>query len=200
MPFELNNTFIASIVGSDGKTYFITPEQKQLYDSLNDEDKRKMENDIIEETKNADKDKKNKSKGLKRINPTISRALASIEEDLESEFLGPPKHNYDFINELIKKFKPNKIGHYSDNVKKDNHPTSPKRVKWDGDYLEITDYGLYSPDGVNYTMWGARDNGDGDKIMTYKGTGIIPEVTVTPNGNFIHNTYDNVIYKAKKDD
>lgn len=46
-------------------------------------------------------------------------------------------------------------------------------------------------------MWGARDNGDGDMVMTYKNTGVIPEVAVTPNGNYIKNTYDNIVYPVK---
>ena len=65
------------------------------------------------------------------------------------------------------------------------------------DYLDITDFGLYSPEGINYILWGARDNGDGNIIPIYKDTGIIPEVTVTPNGNYIKNTYDNIIYRKK---
>lgn len=34
-------------------------------------------------------------------------------------------------------------------------------------------------------------------VMTYKNTGVIPEVTVTPNGNYIKNTYDNIVYPVK---
>lgn len=129
---------------------------------------------------------------------TINSLLAGIEDSV-GKFLGVPAHGYDFIKHDIdlNQYPTDDRGHRSDAVKNDLHPTSPKRAQWLPGAIEITDYGLYSPEGVNYTMWGARDNGDGDMVMTYKNTGVIPEVTVTPNGNYIKNTYDNIVYPVK---
>ena len=130
---------------------------------------------------------------------TINSILDGIESGLAPKELGRPEHNYDFIKKGINldDYPKDENGHRYDAVKNDKHPTSPKRVKFKGKYLDITDFGLYSPEGINYILWGARDNGDGNIIPIYKDTGVIPEVTITPNGNYIKNTYDNIMYRKK---
>lgn len=107
------------------------------------------------------------------------------------EFLGKPWHNYDFA--LSKKeadslgFYPDSRGHKSDAVKKESHP---KRGKWYGNFFELTDFGMENP---NHTIFGLNDgNQDPQAIVTYKKGIVIPEITVTPNGNYTVNTYDNI--------
>ena len=45
----------------------------------------------------------------------------------------------------------------------------------------------------NYTLFGLNDNNqDPQAVMTYKGGVVLPEITVTPKKNYIHNPYDNI--------
>lgn len=45
----------------------------------------------------------------------------------------------------------------------------------------------------NHTIFGLNDGGqDPQAIVTYKGGIVIPEITVTPKGNYTINTYDNI--------
>jgi len=45
----------------------------------------------------------------------------------------------------------------------------------------------------NYTLFGMADGGqDSQAMMTYKGGVVLPELTVTPQGNYIYNPYDNI--------
>ena len=49
----------------------------------------------------------------------------------------------------------------------------------------------------NHTLFGLADGGqDPQATLYYKDSIVLPEITVTPKGNYIHNTYDNLkIYK-----
>lgn len=69
-------------------------------------------------------------------------------------------------------------------------PTHPKRGNWNGDEFALTDFGMQNP---NYTMFGVVDgNQDPQAILTYKDGIVLPEFTVTPDGNYIMNDYDNI--------
>lgn len=87
---------------------------------------------------------------------------------------------------------PDARGHRDDRVKKPLHPTHPSRGSWNGDYFQLTDKGL---EESNHTLFGMSDGGqDPQAIMTYGNSIVLPEITVTPNGNYVHNTYDNIKY------
>ena len=103
------------------------------------------------------------------------------------------KGNYDNVNtSLLSKFKSDKNGHKDDRVKLVNHPTHPKRGTFTKDGMKyiMTDFGMTDP---NLTLFGSVDNApDGRTTMVYKGGIVLPEITVTPHGNYIDNTYDNI--------
>lgn len=112
----------------------------------------------------------------------------------KEHFLGKPSHNYDVTipeeeaNRLG--YYPDARGHRDDRVKKLAHPTHPKRGNWNGDEFALTDFGMQNP---NYTMFGVVDgNQDPQAILTYKDGIVLPEFTVTPDGNYIMNDYDNI--------
>lgn len=51
----------------------------------------------------------------------------------------------------------------------------------------------------NYTMFGMADGGqDPQAILTYKDAIVLPELTVTPRGNYVHNSYDNLNLRFNK--
>ncbi len=111
------------------------------------------------------------------------------------KFLGKPSHNYDFTiseeeaNRLG--YFPDSRGHRDDRVKKPAHPTHPSRGTWKSiNQFELSNKGMNNP---NYTLFGLVDGGqDPQAVLTYKGSIVLPEITVTPNGNYILNPYDNI--------
>lgn len=123
----------------------------------------------------------------------MTDALYESAESVES--LGPPKHNYDFTQSEdwadAHGYYPDERGHRDDRVKKPSHPTHPSRGIWNGmNEFKLTDKGMEDP---NYTMFGMADGGqDPQAVMTYNGSIVLPELTVTPKGNYIHNSYDNL--------
>lgn len=131
------------------------------------------------------------------LNPYSAGSLVdAIYRNSEGEeYLGEPSHHYDFTipeeeaNRLG--YYPDERGHRDDRVKKPAHPTHPSRGKWNSfTEFELTDKGMENP---NYTLFGLNDNNqDPQAVMTYKGGVVLPEITVTPKKNYIHNPYDNV--------
>ena len=129
----------------------------------------------------------------------------------KEEFLGEPKHHYDFTQSEewanAHGYYPDKRGHRDDRVKKPAHPSHPSKGTWEGNNFILTNKGLADP---NYIFFGLNDGGqDPQAILKYKDTYVIPELTVTPKGNYINNSYDNirihfknggVHYKVKKGD
>ena len=129
----------------------------------------------------------------------------------KEEFLGEPEHHYDFTQSEewanAHGYYPDKRGHRDDRVKKPTHPSHPSRGTWEGNNFILTNKGLADP---NYIFFGLNDGGqDPQAILKYKDTYVIPEFTVTPKGNYINNSYDNirlhfknggVHYKVKKGD
>lgn len=123
------------------------------------------------------------------------------ESAAEVESLGEPEHHYDFTQSEewanAHGYYPDERGHRDDRVKKPAHPTHPSKGKWNGlNEFQLTDLGMEDP---NYIMFGMAD-GDQDPqaILTYKGAIVLPEITVTPKGNYIHNSYDNLNIRLKK--
>ena len=122
--------------------------------------------------------------------------VKSIEEFTNhEEYLGPPSHNYDFTlsEEWADKhgYYPDERGHRDDIVKKEAHPTHPSKGKWKSQYqFDLTDKGIEDP---NFILYGLNDGGqDPQATMTYRGGIVLPELTVTPKGNYIYNSYDNI--------
>lgn len=122
------------------------------------------------------------------------------ESAAEVESLGEPEHHYDFTQSEewanAHGYYPDERGHRDDRVKKPAHPTHPSKGKWNGpNEFQLTDLGMEDP---NYIMFGMAD-GDQDPqaILTYKGAIVLPEITVTPKGNYIHNSYDNLNIRLK---
>lgn len=122
--------------------------------------------------------------------------VKSIEEFTNhEEYLGPPSHNYDFTlsEEWADKhgYYPDERGHRDDRVKKEAHPTHPSKGEWKSQYqFDLTDKGIEDP---NFILYGLNDGGqDPQATMTYRGGIVLPELTVTPKGNYIYNSYDNI--------
>ena len=119
---------------------------------------------------------------------------AIYKNNPKEEFLGEPSHNYDFTQSEewanARGYYPDERGHRDDRVKKPAHPSHPSRGTWDGDKFVLTDKGMQDP---NYTLFGLNDGGqDPQAILTHKGSTVLPEITVTPKGNYIYNSYDNI--------
>ncbi len=123
---------------------------------------------------------------------------ALYEAAKKVERLGDPDHHYDFNQtdewaDAHGYYLDNR-GHRDDRVKKPAHPTHPSRGKWNGlNEFQLTELGMKDP---NYIMFGMAD-GDQDPqaTLTYKGDIVLPEITVTPKANYIHNSYDNLNIK-----
>lgn len=119
---------------------------------------------------------------------------AIYQNNPKEEFLGEPEHHYDFTQPEewadAHGYYPDARGHRDDRVKKPAHPSHPSRGIWEGDKFVLSELGMQNP---NYTLFGLNDGGqDPQAILTYNGGSVIPEVTVTPNGNYIYNPYDNI--------
>lgn len=123
-------------------------------------------------------------------NGTVNSYIDGIYANGTDESYGNPSDHYNNVDEeKLKQMTPNARGHYDDSVKLPNHPSSPTRGTFNGQYFDFTDKGFEDP---NYTMFGLQDNGDGNAIMRYNGAIVIPELTVTPNGNYYDDTYNNI--------
>ena len=137
--------------------------------------------------------------GSTRRERVTEASAASIVDNIyklnpEERFMGAPSHNYNFT---ISKEEADKLGYYpdaeghrSDKVKKIAHPTHSSRGNWNKDIFNLSDFGMEDP---NYTLFGVVD-GDQDPqaILKYQGSYVLPELTVTPRGNYINNSYDNI--------
>lgn len=126
---------------------------------------------------------------------------AIYQNSPKEEYLGEPSHHYDFTQSEkwadAQGYYPNARGHRDDRVKKPAHPSHLSRGTWNNDIFTLTDIGMENP---NYTMFGLTD-GDQDPqaILTYKGGVVLPEVTVTPKGNYFYNPYDNIRLHIKSE-
>lgn len=145
---------------------------------------------------NTIKDSYNSYDEGEKLSPySAGRVVGDLYENFAEERLGDPLHNYDFnqSNEWADAhgYYPDERGHRDDAVKKPSHPTHPSKGKWNGLYeFQLTDKGMEDP---NFIMFGMTDNNqDPQAVMTYNGTIVLPELTVTPKGNYIHNSYDNL--------
>ena len=136
----------------------------------------------------------------------LSYTAGSIVDNLhkaaiEERSLGTPSHNYDFTQSEewanAHGYYPDSRGHRDDRVKKLSHPTHPSRGTWNSDReFQLTNLGFEDP---NYTIFGMADgNQDPQAILSYKGNIVLPELTVTPKGNYYNNSYDNVQIKLSK--
>lgn len=126
-----------------------------------------------------------------------------VDSSTGSKFLGNPSHNYDvsISEDYIRKIglKRDDRGHYNDIVKKPAHPTSPTRGRFVGNDKEYSSFDMSNNDNpdFNYSMFGLIDNGDGDMPITYNKSIVLPEITVTDNGNYVMDSYNNVRYNMK---
>lgn len=126
---------------------------------------------------------------------SVGNIIQSIYQNSPyEEFLGEPSHHYDFTQSEewanSHGYYPDKRGHRDDRVKKLAHPSHPNRGKWNNDDFILTEKGMQDP---NYAYFGLNDGGqDPQAILKYSGGIVLPEITVTPNGNYIYNSYDNI--------
>lgn len=135
--------------------------------------------------------------GTGGITPYSASSLvdAIYQATSNEKYLGKPTHNYDVTiseeeaNRLG--YYPDERGHRDDRVKKVAHPTHPSRGNWKSfNQFDLTDFGMETP---NYTLFGVNDGGqDPQAVLTYKKGVVIPEITVTPKGNYYFNSYDNI--------
>lgn len=112
------------------------------------------------------------------------------------EYLGEPSHHYDFTQSEewanAHGYYPDARGHRDDRVKKPAHPSHPSKGTWakDGRIFNLTDIGMKDP---NYIFFGLADGGqDPQATLMYNGATVLPELTVTPKGNYYLNPYDNM--------
>lgn len=128
-------------------------------------------------------------------NYTVGNLVDAIyQNNPKEEYLGKPSHNYDFTQSEewanAHGYYPDARGHRDDRVKKPAHPSHPSRGTWQGDNFILTDKGFEDP---NYTLFGLNDGGqDPQATLIYDGGIVLPEITVTPNGKYINNSYDNI--------
>lgn len=123
-------------------------------------------------------------------------ANAIYQNALEEPYGDPSSHYNNVDMELMQRLTPDSRGHYDDIVKLPNHPSSPVRGRFNGKYFDLTDEGITNP---NYTLFGLIDNGDTDTVLRYNGAYVLPEITVTPKGNYYDDTYNNIRIKQKAD-
>lgn len=124
--------------------------------------------------------------------------VASIENSAVKieKYSDPSNHYNNTISEQeanLRGFFQDARGHRDDRVKKENHPTHPSRGQFNSLYeYQLSDKGMEDP---NYTLFGVVDgNQDPQTILTYNNSIVLPEITITPKGGYIDNTYDNVKY------
>ena len=125
---------------------------------------------------------------------------AIYQTNPRDEYLGEPSHHHAVIKpeyvglseeELDRLVgKKDKRGHRLDIVKSELHPSHPSRGTWNRNKFALTELGMQDP---NYIMFGLVDgNQDPQAVLTYNGGVVLPEVTVTPQGNYLFNSYDNI--------
>lgn len=119
---------------------------------------------------------------------------AIYQNNPKEEFLGEPDHHYDFTQSEewadAHGYYPDERGHRDDRVKKPAHPSHPSRGRWFGDNFILTERGMQDP---NYIFFGLNDGGqDPQAVLKYKDGIVLPEITVTPKGNYFYNSYDNI--------
>lgn len=123
-------------------------------------------------------------------NDTVNNYIDNIYANGTEQPYGDPSSHYNNVDEeKMKTMTPDARGHYDDSVKLPNHPSSPTRGTFNGQYFDLSDKGFEDP---NYTIFGLQDNGDGNTIMRYNGDTVMPELTVTPNGNYYDDTYNDI--------
>ena len=117
------------------------------------------------------------------------------------EKLGTPWHNYDFTQSEewadAHGYFPDEKGHRDDRVKKEAHPSHPSQGRWNkpGTKFYLSEKGMQDP---NHTLFGLADGGqDPQATLYYKNGIVLPEITVTPNESYVHNTYDNIKLSSK---
>lgn len=134
-------------------------------------------------------------KNVKGDSYTVGNLVNSIyANNPREQFLGEPEHHYDLTQSEqwanTHGYFPDERGHRDDRVKKPAHPSHPSRGTWNGNVFNLTETGIKNP---NYTLFGLNDGGqDPQAVLKYKGSIVLPEITVTPKGNYIENTYDNI--------
>lgn len=141
----------------------------------------------------ANKNKKYK-RSIENAGTVADYIDAIYSNNPKEELLGEPEHHYDFTQSEewanAHGYYPDKRGHRDDRVKKPAHPSHPSRGTWKENNFILTNKGLADP---NYIFFGLNDGGqDPQAILKYKNTYVIPEFTVTPKGNYINNSYDNI--------
>lgn len=127
--------------------------------------------------------------------PSVGQYADEIYENSVEEPYGDPSPHYDNVDTaLVQRLVPDARGHYDDIVKLPNHPSSPVRGTFNGNYFDLTDKGMEDP---NYTLFGLIDNGDAGTVLRYNGDYVLPEITVTPDGNYYDDTYNNIRIKPR---
>ena len=84
-------------------------------------------------------------------------------------------------------------GHLPDRVKGVDHPSGPTYGKFvDDNTFEIND-----PSAINYVRPGLDDNGDYRTRVTYNNSSVLPAITITPNGNYVEDEYNNIKFRYR---
>lgn len=121
---------------------------------------------------------------------TVKNIADNLFENLKEVKYG--NGNYDNVNtKLFSKYPPQANGHRDDRVKLVNHPSHPSRGKWSNNnkVFNLSDFGMENP---NLTFFGLADGNDPNAVLKYKNDYVLPEITVTPHGAYVDNTYDQI--------
>lgn len=135
--------------------------------------------------------------GNYRVNSLLDAIYANAKDEKQ---YGNPIENYNNTiseNEAeLLGYKKDYRGHRDDRVKYSNHPSHPSRGTFDkNNNFNLSDRGL---DNSNYTLFGLGDgNQDGESVIKYNNSIVLPEITRTPNSVYIDNPYDDIAIKMK---
>lgn len=95
---------------------------------------------------------------------------------------------------FLEKIERDNRGHMPDEVKGKDHPSGSSY----GKFLNNLQFEIKDPANINYVREGLNDNGDYKATVTYKGSTVLPEITITPNGNYIEDSYNNIKFLYAK--
>lgn len=110
-----------------------------------------------------------------------------IDPHLSREYIKP-----EYINRL-NTIPRDSREHLPDYVKGVDHPSGPTYGKFTNDSVfEIND-----PSAINYVRPGLDDNGDYKARVMYKNSRVLPAITVTPNGNYVEDEYNNIKFRYR---
>lgn len=84
-------------------------------------------------------------------------------------------------------------GHLPDYVKGIDHPSGQTY----GKFINDSTFEINDPSAINYVRPGLDDNGDYRTRVTYNNSSVLPAITVTQNGNYVEDEYNNIKFRYR---